>query len=170
MLEPMVDADSNTIPIMDSFSESPHGSAGSPLTPAALYRYTAPSDALPWAHLRGLDNQNSSLNGELPHQEGIFDGFLQARVPQTSKLTLIRPSGKSSNTSSMLAWRHTTLGTMSPGTISTQPLRTNGPEILPNPKLGCRKGPLEQEVAEHAKELREVGACWRCRISKVRVS
>jgi len=166
----MVDAESNTILILDSFSESPHGSAGSPLTPAAIYRYTAPSDAPPWAHLQGLDNQNSNSNGELPHQEGISDGVVQARVPQTSKLTLIRPSGKSSNTTSMLTWRHKTLETMSPGTMSPQPLRTNGPELPPNPKLGCRKGPLGQEVAERAKEMRGAGACWQCRISKVRVS
>jgi hypothetical protein len=166
----MVDADSNTILILDSFSESPHGSAGSPLTPAAIYRYTAPSDAPPWAHLQGLDNQNGNSNGELLHQEGISDGIVQARVPQTSKLTLIRPSGKSSNTNSMLGWRHTTLRSMSPGTMSPQPLRTNGSELPPNPKLGCRKGPLEQEVAENAKKIRGAGACWQCRISKVRVS
>lgn len=37
-------------------------------------------------------------------------------------------------------------------------------------KFGCRNGPLPPEVAEHAKQMRDVRACWPCRFVKVKVS
>jgi len=139
---------------------------GSPLMPAAIDPFIAPSDDPPWAPPLVFDNRISNYpNGERPRQEGMSAEILQVTVPHNSKLKDIRPSRKSSNTSSILGWRNTT-----PGTISPQPLGADRLGLRSKPKLGCRNGPLTKEEAEHAKGMREEGACWACRFAKAKVS
>jgi hypothetical protein len=164
MPEPIADAGSNPFPFLGHFMEVPRSAEGSPLIPA-INLYIAPSDNPPWVPPQVFDNRiNNHPNSERPHHEGMSAETLQATVPQTSKLKFIRPSKKSSNTSSTLEWQLIT-----PGTISPQPLGADRPGMRSQPKPGCRNGPLAPANAVHAKEMREAGACWACRFAKVKV-
>jgi hypothetical protein len=163
MPEPIADTDSHVLSFLGHFPEISHGTEGIPLTLATTNQLM---DAPPWVFPQVIDNRNNNhSNGEYPHQERMSEETLQATAPQTAKPKAIRPSEKSPNTSPILTWQYATRVTISP-----QPLGADKPEMRSQPKPGCRNGPLSPECAKHAKGMRETGACWPCRIAKVKVS
>jgi hypothetical protein len=160
-MEQTSDADSNTLSFSPDQQNSGHGS---PLAPESTNRLTARSDD-PWSLRPSLpEGINVSRNGEHHHGTEMLVVNSQPNTSPGTRFKLLRPFQDSTLKSSDDMFRHTTIGSN-----SLQSLTGEKKESKAQGRPGIRRGPLEPETAKHARVIRRKGACWPCRLWKVKV-
>jgi hypothetical protein len=88
-----------------------------------------------------------------------------AKANQQMRSQKARSSSNSPSRKAATTWEHTFVVQNEFAGAATEPR----PERPPK-KLGRRRGPLEYDTKERAREMRKIGSCLRCRISKIAVS
>ena len=158
------DVHKSTLQFFDSFLETNNDGEGSQYVPAITNElFTIRPDEPPWVFGPSLgDRINSSSNSEVPQKTGTPTKSSQPIVFQTPKLKALRP-WKSSLKSRDFTY---------PNTIKPKPSQHSvgeESELNSQQKFGRRRGPLPPKYIEHATKMRNIRACWSCRLRKVTV-
>jgi hypothetical protein len=157
MAEPILDVENRAFSILDFSLEKSKDGEGSQYMPATINRLFSPSNEPPWAFRPSIDDgiNRSSPNCEPPQEPGMHNKGPQPISLQRPKLEALRPSK-----------------TCHHAAIEPESLKYfvgGASELYSQQKLGGRCGPLKPDVGKHANKMREAGACWRCRLSKMKV-
>lgn len=163
MTEPAPHVDTSSISFPDGFHEISKDIEGNQYMYAN--KLTTRCDTPPWVFPPLPDDRiNKSPHAELSQKPDTPTESSQPVIHYYPELKPLLPLMKSS-----LGWRGSRCGNITTKPKSLQCLAGEKLESNSQHKSGSRWGPLTPETAEHARKMRQTGACWSCRLVKVKV-